>query len=460
MKSAPQNIATSMAELIFSYNGNQRTGVDDYASWAETFYGNEGIIYRENTDEITRRYDANGNATFDLNSDVYGIRYNLLNLPDTIQFNMGHQTAYTYSASGAKLRVTDKTAAPNVNVPFPTTVGQVLKTVPTATATVTDYAGNMVYENGVLKKILTPTGYYNTGDKLYYYFLKDHLGSNRVVMNQNGGIVERNHYYPSGQRFGESIVAGGSVQPYRHTGHEMLAMHGLNWIDNGARFRTVYDGGSFTTRDPLAEKYYSISPYVYCLNNPMRLIDIDGKDPGDPFKTLYEAAKDYGRHYNDNSIVEKREYAATIYQYKNMFGETRYSYSEPSQGTYDSSRPSGSGITRTDVAIIHSHANYDSKYDSNNFSPDDKKLSQKKDMPIFVTTPDGSLKQYDPKSNKPTTVSTDMPSDQNDPKHLNNIDARSKELPKNEPTRNLWHWIRDNILVPLGEGAQAVKNSN
>jgi hypothetical protein len=34
----------------------------------------------------------------------------------------------------------------------------------------------------------------------------------------------------------------------------------------------------FTTLDPLAEKYYSISPYVYCANNPVRYIDSDGRD--------------------------------------------------------------------------------------------------------------------------------------------------------------------------------------
>jgi uncharacterized protein RhaS with RHS repeats len=36
--------------------------------------------------------------------------------------------------------------------------------------------------------------------------------------------------------------------------------------------------GRFTTMDPLAEKYYSISPYAYCGNNPVNAIDLDGRD--------------------------------------------------------------------------------------------------------------------------------------------------------------------------------------
>lgn len=30
--------------------------------------------------------------------------------------------------------------------------------------------------------------------------------------------------------------------------------------------------------DPLAEKYYSISPYVFCLNNPVNVVDPNGKE--------------------------------------------------------------------------------------------------------------------------------------------------------------------------------------
>ncbi len=52
-------------------------------------------------------------------------------------------------------------------------------------------------------------------------------------------------------------------------------MHGLDEYDSQARWyypailRT-------TTIDPLAEKYYSISPYAWCGNNPVNFIDPDG----------------------------------------------------------------------------------------------------------------------------------------------------------------------------------------
>ena len=54
-------------------------------------------------------------------------------------------------------------------------------------------------------------------------------------------------------------------------------MHGLNWYDYGAR---QYDPAiaQFTTVDPLCEKYYHISPYVYCGGNPVNRVDIDGRD--------------------------------------------------------------------------------------------------------------------------------------------------------------------------------------
>ena len=54
-------------------------------------------------------------------------------------------------------------------------------------------------------------------------------------------------------------------------------MNELNTYDFGAR-QFDFAALVWTTRDPLAEKYYSVSPYAYCLNNPVKYVDPDGKD--------------------------------------------------------------------------------------------------------------------------------------------------------------------------------------
>ena len=78
--------------------------------------------------------------------------------------------------------------------------------------------------------------------------------------------------------FAEGV--GHDKQAFKYNGKELEDMHGLNLYDYLAR---QYDFGyaRFTTIDPLAEKYYSISPYVYCMNNPVRYIDPTGMSPED-----------------------------------------------------------------------------------------------------------------------------------------------------------------------------------
>ncbi|NDV79989.1 RHS repeat domain-containing protein, partial [Dysgonomonas sp. 511] len=112
-------------------------------------------------------------------------------------------------------------------------------------------------------------------DDKYYFYLTDHLGNNRVVVDEDGNVVQQNDYYPFGMAFADN--ENEEVQPYKYNGKELDRKHGLNWYDYSARY---YDSTvpRFTTVDPLAEKYYSISPYVYCLNNPLKFIDPDGKE--------------------------------------------------------------------------------------------------------------------------------------------------------------------------------------
>ena len=86
-------------------------------------------------------------------------------------------------------------------------------------------------------------------------------------------MVQSLEYLPSGLIFRSTNY---DLQPNKYTGKELLSMHGLNQYDSKARMQE-FQFPIFTTRDPLCEEYYDISPYVYCANNPMRYVDPTGE---------------------------------------------------------------------------------------------------------------------------------------------------------------------------------------
>jgi len=127
-------------------------------------------------------------------------------------------------------------------------------------------------DGGYVSFTKSGTGTNTTFTPTYHFYMKDHLGSNRVVASAAGTAEQVNHYYPYGSTYyNESTVN----QRYKYCGKELDRMHGLNWYDSSARY---YDHvlGRFHQIDPLAEKYYSWSPYAYCMGNPIRFIDPDG----------------------------------------------------------------------------------------------------------------------------------------------------------------------------------------
>ena len=130
----------------------------------------------------------------------------------------------------------------------------------------------MIYENGAAKFWQTEAGYISMNDSKYHYYLQDHQGNNRVVVNETGATEEVNHYYAFGGLFDNS----NSVQPFKYNGKELDTHKGLNWYDYGARHYDTTLGRWFVV-DPLAEDYYSWNPYIYCINNPIKYIDTDGR---------------------------------------------------------------------------------------------------------------------------------------------------------------------------------------
>jgi RHS repeat-associated protein len=93
------------------------------------------------------------------------------------------------------------------------------------------------------------------------------------VTDAAASVMQSTQYYPFGTSFADA--SGTSTQPYKYNGKELDQMHGLNLYDYSARY---YESaiGRFTTVDPLAEMYYSWSPYSYVGNNPLRRTDPTG----------------------------------------------------------------------------------------------------------------------------------------------------------------------------------------
>ena len=164
-----------------------------------------------------------------------------------------------------------------------------------------EYCGNMLYENGKLDKVFVDGGYATlstAGVPTYHFYVRDHLGSIRRIVRQDGTVERTNHYYPYGGLHGES--GGTTAHRFRFTGKEYDPMNGrssesklclhrvcrvatdedevnaLNWYDFGARTMAP-DLTRFLQPDPMAEDMPDVSPYAYCHSNPANKIDLDGK---------------------------------------------------------------------------------------------------------------------------------------------------------------------------------------
>lgn len=284
--------------LTLEYNGNQLKYVDDAAT-DPLRYGVSNFV-NDSDREIEYVYDGNGNLIQDYNKGIALIQYNYLNQPTFIHFKNGHSIDYSYGNDGSKRKAYYATARAGVVIPMGGRItvedgveekglypSEVLE------ETWNEYCQNLVHF-GTDYMLLLPEGYVTFENRFkytYHYYLRDHLGNNRVVVKQDGETIKQiNHYYPFGGSFGEETVI--SNQPYKFGGKELDKMHGLDWHDFGARYQRN-DVPSWIGVDPLCEKYYSISPYAYCMNNPIRFIDPDGRD----ISFSYEWEKDEDGKY-------------------------------------------------------------------------------------------------------------------------------------------------------------------
>lgn len=148
----------------------------------------------------------------------------------------------------------------------------------------------------------------------YNYYLKDHLGSTRMVINDDGEIVQALMYQPYGTTTNVPGMVSGSTDPLREkfTGKELdedgkdNGAPGIGQIYFGVRFYDP-DLGIFMSTDPAEEFYYA---YSYCSGDPINLVDPDGrnvdaKSSGGTDSWLYRASVEAGGNLFLAVLLEK-----------------------------------------------------------------------------------------------------------------------------------------------------------
>ena len=260
------NAATPEERLAYSYDGNLLSGISN------TGASGGGGQYT---------HDANGNMTHEGLSGL-DIVYNEQNLTRRISSGGTTLAEYEYLADGSKLRALDGGGNGyqyRGSLIYTQTAGQTGSPAITLDCAVTS-AGRIVREN-------TADG--SSTYKVQHY-LRDHLGSVRSVIDgDTGTVIETNDYYPFGKRIpvtnsvAEPVEATtqSATSPDRWLFSSKESQSFLNasipLLDFGARMYNPVIA-RWTASDPLSEKYYGISPYVYCLGNPISVIDPDGMD--------------------------------------------------------------------------------------------------------------------------------------------------------------------------------------
>jgi len=176
----------------------------------------------------------------------------------------------------------------------------------------TDFIGNFVYVDGIPawnnfdegRVVYPPAGAY-----FYENYIKDHLGSVRVTYSKSGtttNVRDVFSYYPFGMTINSltatSVTARETRNEYLYNGKMFQDELGLNWLDYGARF---YDPivGRWWSVDPLVEQSRRWSPYNYCVDNPIRFIDPDGR---------MAVASDWIPDEKGNLIAEQGDNAQTL----------------------------------------------------------------------------------------------------------------------------------------------------
>ena len=98
-----------------------------------------------------------------------------------------------------------------------------------------EYLGSLIYayRGGTLSLAQAVTDEGTIQSAGVNYFIRDHLGSVRAVVDHTGKIVERNDYYPFGGRHENSALSLSATNRYKFGSKESLEPVSLDMLDFG-----------------------------------------------------------------------------------------------------------------------------------------------------------------------------------------------------------------------------------
>ena len=183
-----------------------------------------------------------------------------------------------------------------------------------------------------------------THEDIFYYHT-DHLGSTSYITDAKANIAQFDAYLP----YGELLVdehSSTEEMPYKFNGKELDEETGLYYY--GARY---YDPrvSLWMNIDPMYEKFPNFSSYIYCINNPVKLIDPDGRQTQEPdsWKTISPVIpKEKFIGWGDPSVKDNYNCFALSKKQLNVMGYTVGGASVSSNlYTYNENR----GVNRVDT---------------------------------------------------------------------------------------------------------------